>query len=158
MLSMLVLAVLSTAALAAISQSRRARHAVDEQSMGESLARSLMSEITALPYMEASSTTIGVDAGESQGSRSTLDDVDDYNLFEESPCIMPDGKAIDGTDNWRRSVVVSWVTTTANTTATGSDTGVKRIWVIVRHNNVAVARLTALRAKAWDDTLAAGGL
>ncbi|MFO0830270.1 MAG: hypothetical protein U0637_00370 [Phycisphaerales bacterium] len=157
-LSMLVLAVLATAALAAVSQSRRARALVDEQSMGASLARSMLAEITALPYMEPSSTSIGVDSGESQSLRGTLDDVDDYNLYAESPCTTRDGAPVDGTDTWRRTVVVSWVPVSANTTPTGSDTGLKRVWVTVRHGDRVVARLSALRAEAWDDVLAVGGL
>lgn len=157
-LSLLVLSVLATAALAAVSQARRARAAVDEQSLGEGLARSLLSEIAALPYMESSSTTIGVDAGEAQATRTTLDDVDDYNLYSDQPCTNEDGTVIAGTDNWRRSVVVSWVPASASTTTSGSDTGLKRVWVTVRHNDKVVARVSALRGKTWDAMLASGGL
>ncbi len=156
-LSLLVLAVLATASLSAISQSRAARSAVDEQSKGAALARSFLGEITALPYMESSSTTIGVDGGENASDRTTFDDVDDYNGFSEAPCIGLDGKTIDGTDLWKRSVVVAWVPVSANTTTTTSDTGLKRIWVTVSHNGREVTRLTGLRGKAWDDMLTAGG-
>ncbi|HEX2838428.1 MAG TPA: hypothetical protein VHN77_09905 [Phycisphaerales bacterium] len=157
-LSLLVLAVLATASLSAISQSRAARLAVDEQSMGSALARSLLSEIAALPSMESASTTIGVDGGENASDRTTFDDVDDFNGFSESPCIALDGKVIDGTDAWQRSVVVAWVSVSATTTTTTSDTGLKRVWVTVSHNGRAVTRLSALRGKAWDDMLTAGGL
>lgn len=157
-LSMLVLAVLATASLSAIAQSRAARLAVDEQSMGSALARSLLSEIAALPYMESASTTIGVDGGENASDRTSFDDVDDFNGFSEAPCIGLDGKTIDGTDQWKRSVVVAWVPVSANTTTTTSDTGLKRIWVTVSHNGREVTRLTALRGRAWDDMLTTGGL
>ncbi len=126
--------------------------------MGESLARSMLSEISALPYKEPSSVTIGMDAGESSASRGTLDDVDDYNLYTESPCTLKDGTPIAGTDNWERSVIVAWVPVNSTITVTGADTGLKRIWVNVKHNGKLVTRLSALRAQAWDDMLASGGL
>jgi hypothetical protein len=157
-LSLLVLAVLATAALAAVSQAGKTRATVDEQSLGESLARGLLCEITALPYKEPASTIIGLDAGEVHATRSTLDDADDYNLFSETPCTTRDGTTIDGSDTWQRSVAVSWVPVSASTTATGTDTGLKRIWVTVRHNGRVVARLSALRGQTWDTMLTAGGL
>lgn len=157
-LSMLVLAVLATASLSAISQSRAARLAVDEQSMGSMLARSLLSEIAALPYMETGSTTIGLDAGENASDKTAFDDVDDFNGFSETPCGGLDGKTIDGTDGWERAVVVAWVPVSATTTATTTDTGLKRFWVTVKHNGRVVTRLSALRGKAWDNMLTAGGL
>ena len=157
-LALLVMSVLATAALSAVAQARRTRAIVDQRSLGDMLARTMLSEITALPYKASGSTTIGMEGGEDPADRRTFDDADDYHLFSESPCLQHDGKSIDGTDNWERSVIVAWVPVGSLTTTSGTDTGLKRVWVNIKHNGRLVTRLSALRAQAWDDALASGGL
>ena len=48
--------------------------------------------------------------GESNGTRSAINDFDDYNAWTESPLKNKDGKAIPNTTSSTRSVVVTWVT------------------------------------------------
>jgi len=130
-ISLLIVAIMLTAALATVGTSSRNRDQQQEMLRGATLARRLMSEIVAQKYQQPSATTtvLGPETGE---TRATFNDVDDYNGYTDSPPIDSSGIAISGYTGWSRSVEVKWADpATLLPAATQSETGIKRIVVTV---------------------------
>jgi len=89
---------------------------------GVALARQLLSEVVQCQYEDPD----GSDTGE---SRSTWEDLDDYNGFSESTVSSKSGAALSGYTGWRRTVAVDLVNLTSPNTVAATDVGLKRITV-----------------------------
>lgn len=151
-LSIALVGGLLAASLQAVSGIGAQRQTTLERARGFVLAKMLMEEIMALPYLEpgVTSSTIGPGAGENAtGNRSLFDDVDDYNGWKEEPPADKDGGKITGFEGWSREVSVQWVDPDDGKTVKASDTRVKKITVKAKRNGVIVT-LSALRARAYD--------
>ncbi len=83
--SMAIIATSIAASLRAFGSYAAGRRVFEERAVAIELANQLMAEINQLPFAEAGSTTIGLDAGELASSRSTFDDIDDYHNWDVSP-------------------------------------------------------------------------
>lgn len=152
-ISLVLVGGLMAAALQVVGAAVRTDQLTMDSSRGRLLAEELMTEILLKAYSEPSggAAAIGTNTGEASAtSRAAFDDVDDYHGWVESPCRLVDGTTIPGTTGWSRSVSVAWVSVTTPTTTSGTDTGLKRVTVEVRRDGRVVARLTALRARAWN--------
>lgn len=114
------------------------------------LAEGLLSEILLLPYMEPGRTSspIGRGSGELSSDRSTLDDVDDYHNYTESPPKSLENEPLPGFVGWERSVVVHWVNPDNLSRTRGSESGVKRVTVQVRRNGQLLATAIGIRSNA----------
>ena len=151
-LSVFILGVVLVAALSTVGASGRARQKMADRARGTPIAQELMTEILAQAYKDADpgASDLGPEPSESfPQNRSRFDDVDDYDGWSASPPETKDGEPIEGFDDWRRSVAVTWVDPDDLTQVCGSETGIKRITVIVAHNDVPVATLVAIRTNAW---------
>ncbi|MFO1065254.1 MAG: hypothetical protein U0892_15420 [Pirellulales bacterium] len=97
------------------------------------VAQLLLVEIAEKPFEEVGTSTyfLGTESGESLNTRSTLDDVDDYNGLSMNTITDRDGNAVPGTTGWRCSINVSHVTPSTFTDAYFIRTGLKRIDVTI---------------------------
>jgi len=148
-LCVLLVAVAAATAMNVVRESAKMQFRTTDLATARLLADGLMADITALPYKDPvyTTTTLGVDTGETTSSKSNYDDVDDYNGWTESPPQDRDGNTLSGYTGWKRTATVEWVSLTAPAgTASGLETGLKRITVQVYHNNILILSRVALRA------------
>jgi Tfp pilus assembly protein PilV len=131
----LSLGVLALAPLLAYSV--RASGRVDQVKVATQLSTELLEEIlmhkwdTLTPATGVSiargSTTLGVDAGETAGIKTTFDDIDDFNGYGESPPRDPLMQSLTVFNGYTRTVSVSYVT--AALVASGMPTDYKQVQV-----------------------------
>lgn len=116
---------------------------------GPGLAQELMAEIMSLPYKDptANSTTIGTDSGEALATRSTLDDIDDYNGLSATGIRSKAGTLRSGYTTWHQQVNVVWIEVLTGLPWVLGDTGLKRITVTVTSPDGEASQLTAYRFK-----------
>jgi prepilin-type N-terminal cleavage/methylation domain-containing protein len=124
---------------------------------GPGLARDLLAEIMSMPYEDPQNPggANGVDSGESSGTRSTFDDVDDYNGWSSSNGVSRAGTARTGYTGWSHAVTVTWAERATGTAYLVSDTNLKRITVTVTSPTATVTQLVGLRSRygALEQTL-----
>ena len=144
--SILLVGGVMVAALHSIGASVTGRKFSDGRARGQFLADSLMTEILAQAYQdEDNAGLLGLETGEADVHRNKFDDVDDYRGHTDSPPKHRDGNAINGFSNWSRIVTVNRADLQAPNTALISESGLKRIKITVKHNNVPVATLVAFK-------------
>lgn len=117
-----------------------------DRSRGQLLAEALASEILMQAYANPDGAPLwGLEVGESNASRTTFDDVDDYDGWTESPPTLRDGTVLADFGGWSRSVAVAWVDADNLNQPILLDEGVKRVTITVRHNGVPAATRTVIR-------------
>jgi MSHA pilin protein MshD len=139
----------AVAALRATSGTALARVRAADRATATTLADGLMNEILAKPYADPDGAgLLGYEAGESSADKSTFDDVDDYNGWNESPPRDPTGSTIAGLSGWSRSVQVVRVSPTSLGQTSLTETGAKRVTVTVRRGATTVATRVAVKTEA----------
>ncbi len=150
-ISILLVGGLVVVALNTVGASVSGRQFTRNRGRGDLLAHHLMGEILRQAYEEPVDTPIwGRESGESGGSRSAYDDVDDYDGWADSPPEDKDGTDLADLTGWERSVAVEFVDPDSLTTVSATDTGVKRITVTVRRDGVDKAALTSIKTIAGE--------
>jgi len=145
----LVVSILMVSAMRAAGMAARYQFATSDRARARFLAGQLMMDILATSYEDPNVTPLcGVESGETTSSKVNYDDVDDFNGWSESPPQDRDGNAMPELTNWQRSVAVVWVTSTNLATVSATETGVKRITVTVKKNNVTLSTRVAIKVKA----------
>jgi MSHA pilin protein MshD len=110
------------------------------------LASDLLGEILGRNYVEpVTSPVFGPEADEATQNRTAFDDVDDYHGWTESPPQHRTGVEMSYLTNWRRGVVVEYVSPGNPNVVVGSDQGAKRITVTVEFRGSPIATATGLR-------------
>ena len=151
-ISIVIVGGMLVAALTTVAQSSRGLQRISEKARGTMLAQQLMAEILLLDYEEPVDTPgFGRESSESGGDRENYDDVDDYDGWASSPPQEKNGVKMDGYLGWARSVEVDWVSADDLVTVVGSETGAKRIIVVVKRVDAVRATLTAVRTSAADE-------
>ena len=114
------------------------------------LAQALIDEILDQPYVELDGTpAFGPETGETDGgTRTSYDDVDDYNAWTANPPEGKNGVNLPLSADWSRDVSVRWVSANNTETSTASDEGLKRILVTVRHKGEPAASLSVVVSRA----------
>ena len=152
-ISVLVLGGVMAAVLNTVGATATIRRLDTDRVRGHALAMDLLDEIVARDYAEPGGAggALGPEAGETgTGDRSAFDDVDDYDGWVGSPPSMPNGTVLPGLSGWSRSVKVVWASASDASIDAGSDTGLKRITVIVRSGDRIVESVSTVRAAAMD--------
>ena len=151
--AMTVMSVMLVAALNTVAAARVGQYKAEERNRSVLLAQRLMAEILQQAYADPTVglASFGLDTGETTGNRSLFDDVDDYNGWQASPPQNKDGSAIAWAADYGESVSVAWVSPNNLSQTAGSETGVKRIVVTIKHLGRDVLTLTAYRTSAWVD-------
>jgi MSHA pilin protein MshD len=165
MICIVLVGVSIAASMRTVGATIRQRGTTSDKAVGMLLGQQLLSEILEQYYKEPSGTAaFGPETGEA-GSRSLFDDVDDYNGWSEAPPKDLAGATLSGLTAWKREVLVEQVSSSDAMVAsikvsgtnvgyglrTGSpgDSGVKRVTVTIKKNNVTVVTLKAVRTDAW---------
>lgn len=150
--SVILVAVMFAAVMTTVGAARVVRYKTDGRSRGSTLAHDLMAEILQTPYEEPDGPgALGRDPSESGGDRADFDDIDDYDDWDASPPELKDGTAMNLPVGWSRAVEVRWIFANNLTLTSGTETDAKRIIVTVKHNNVTMAQITAIRTRAFPE-------
>lgn len=150
--SLVIVGIMMTAAMSVAGQAARTRLAQEEAVRGECLARQLLSEINTKLYQQPNAVTLLL-GPELLETRTTYNDVDDFNGWFESPPQYANGSAIPGYTGWSRAVKVDWVTLNGLLQPPGgfatslTETGLKRITVTVTSPSGKVTTMVGLRGK-----------
>ncbi len=143
-----IVGLMLVAALRTVGAARVLEVRSSDSFKGALLAQSLMTEILAKPYSDpTASVTLGVDPGESTGTRAKFDDVDDYNGWDCTPPQQADGTQETNLSGWRTAVAVVWVDPYDPRKTSLLETGAKRITVTVQRRNGLAATLVAVRTR-----------
>jgi type II secretory pathway pseudopilin PulG len=149
-MSTLLVGLVLVGAMNLLGATVRGRSKATDLARGQQFAQQLMTEILNMTYREGGSLgpdpTVLILVPE---VRSQFDDVDDFNLYWESPLLTRSGGIIANTSGWRRSVEVAWINPSSPATVVGSDQGVKRITVTVQRSGQTVAQLACLRSNKY---------
>jgi hypothetical protein len=149
--SVVIVGVMLVTALNTVGAARLGEYKIAERSRGLLLAQDLMAEILQREYEDPDGTVVfGAESGEQTSTRTDFDDVDDYHNWLKSPPQQKDGTTIPDLAGWERSVEVVWIAPGNLSQTVGSDQGVKRATVTVKHNGVPVASVSAFRTSAWE--------
>jgi type II secretory pathway pseudopilin PulG len=150
--SVILVAVMFAAVMTTVGAARVVRYKTDGRSRGSTLAHDLMAEILQTPYEEPDGPgAFGRDPAESGGDRAEFDDIDDYDNWNSSPPELRDGTPLSLPVGWSRAVEVRWIVANNLTLTSGTETDAKRIIVTVKHNNVTMAQITAIRTRAFPE-------
>ena len=142
----LIVGILLVAVMNTVGFSNAAQYKSTEQARGEALAQAIMAEILNQAYEEPDDIpSFGRESSESGGSRTTWDDVDDFNEWSASPPEQPDSTQLPNFNGWTRRVSVEWVNPNDLSQTASTETGVKRITVTIERNNRVIASLIAIR-------------
>ncbi len=145
--STLLVSVIMIGALNSLGAVVRGRLATGDAGYAKQLANQLMAEIMETEYQEPVDPPLfGREGAESSSVRTLWDDVDDYHLCSFSPPTSRTGTKLANTTGWQREVTVEFVSVTNPATVVGTDSGLKRVTVIVRRNGTILARAVALRS------------
>lgn len=146
---LLIVGVAITAGLQSLGSFAIGSRAWRERSIATVLANQLMAEINALPYADPSgASVIGRDAGETTGTRTTYDDIDDYDGWNESPPKDASGNVMTQYSGYRQQVSVVYDTSLATKTGLTIAGGTsKKITVTVSKDNKILAKLTTIRTQ-----------
>lgn len=149
--SNLLVGVLLVAALKSSGSTLLTQRMIADMSRGAWLVDALVAEIQLLTYMEPglSSSSIGLESGESGGSRSDYDDFDDYNGWSDSPPQNKDGTTIANLSGWQRKVSVEWVNLNDVAAVSATESGVKRATVTVSLNGDILATRVIIKVKGF---------
>ena len=148
----LLVGILFTAAVQAVGLSGTIQFKAADRARGRALAWALVDEVVQQKYSLASDPSssvfdllLGATAGPRAGDRTGFDDVDDYRNYSDAPPLNRDGTAVPGAAGYARRVTVAYADPLDLTQPSATDTGVKRVTVVVTRNGQTVARATALR-------------
>ncbi|MGL4514593.1 MAG: hypothetical protein ACRCT8_16005 [Lacipirellulaceae bacterium] len=147
-----LVAVVVVASLETLGGAARSHQMATTATDAVNLADDMIAEVMAREYADPEGgTALGMDSAESATvNRFTLDDVDDYDVRDETPPVARDGTPIPGYSGWTRSTRVRFlnrVRETDGTIATRSDDqGLKQIWVGVTNPAGVTRSFVALRS------------
>lgn len=144
-ISIVIVATMIVASLYAFGGEARGRSVQTAAAVADGLAAGLLSEILQCKYVDPASPVFGPETGETNGTRSAFDDVDDYNAWAETVIQNKDGSTLAGYTGWQRSVVVTYLNP-ADLTVAGTDTGLKKITVTVTDPRGRQTSVSALRS------------
>jgi hypothetical protein len=144
--STFIVSLMMVGALNSLGAATRSSDSIGNRAVALGLADELMSEIVQVAYKDPDQTPLfGREPGESNGLRSTYDDVDDYLSWNNKPPLYRDGTVMPDRADWRQRVDVQRVRLDDLTQPSGSDQGVKLIRVRIEYRNQVLADQYALR-------------
>lgn len=152
----LIVAILLGVALTTLGSSRAGQVRLTQEAVAHMLAAELLGEIVTLPYHDPNDVSLlGIELSEvlTPQTRTTLDDVDDYHNWSESPPQTRDGTPMTQFAGYQRTVRVDYVTHNDLTTPVLLDSGIKRIRVQVLRNGKPLATLTTIRTDSRQNLL-----
>ena len=145
-ISSLIIGTMFVAAVNTVGASRLSQYKTSVVTQGQMLADLLLAEILVQNYADPSgSLTFGPEFGESNGTRSGFDDVDDYHGWSGKSALDKSGSAIEDFSDWQRNITVEWVDPMNPNQVKPAETNAKRITVTVKYSDTEVISLTVIR-------------
>ena len=153
MICVLIVGGLFVAALQTLSAARVSQRQTTQRSRAQMLAQAMIEEIVTQPYLDPQARAgFGPEPDETDDeTRRAFDDVDDYHKWTATPPETATGAALDGFAGWTRRVAVHHADPNRPEQSMQADTGLKRIVVTVKHRSAVLAKVAALRSRAWPD-------
>lgn len=121
-----------------------------DKAIAANLANELSEEIGSKLFQEPAAAdvdSLGADFGE---TRSTYDDIDDYQGMTNTPPQLSDSTKLTNLANWSRVVRIDHVSVNDPSAQSAVYTGLKRVTVTVNKNGVELASIISLHAHAAD--------
>ena len=148
--STLIVSVLLVAALQTVGAAQLASHKTADRRLGRLLAGELMARILPLAYVSPSFPTAALGPDIDDVARGGVyDDVDDYNGWSETLDAAGSKSLGNAVRGLHRKASVALVASNSLTgTASVTDTGFKRITVVVERDGVEIGRAVAIRTSA----------
>lgn len=151
----LVVSLLLVAAVSTVASARAGERSTQDRANADTLAESLMREIQAQAYSDASDTPASsgpTPAEAATGNRSLFNDVNDYAGWSESPPLNKAGASLGLDATWRREVRVEFVVPASPGSSSATDQGLATVRVRVSRNNVPLVTLSSLRSAGLPAT------
>lgn len=146
-ISLSIMTILLTVSMRTLSVAKRREGSTVAAAVGRQLADDMLQEILGQSYQDPDgSPNFGTEDLESTAARQTLDDVDDYHGLVDSPPTDRDGLSLSRYAGMQRNVAVQWVQATSPHSVTASESGIKRITVIVTDRDGKTLQLSGYRA------------
>ena len=117
--------------------------------LANQLAEEIATKVFTDPQVDAIDA-IGVDDAERAANRTDFDDVDDYHGWSSSPPKISSDQTNFALGLWTRSVKVVHVELNDAQTVSATNTGLKRVTVVVSKNGVELAKVESLHSKSAD--------
>ncbi len=131
MISTVLVGTLMVTAMSASGFHAANSRAIDQMATAQALSNRLLAEVIALRFAEsASSTTLGVDSGETLALRQTWDDVDDANGYSSTPPKSRTGSSRTDMTGWTEAVSVGFVSV-SDLSSSSTATPLKRVTVTI---------------------------
>ena len=146
-ISVLIVAIMLTAALYTLGGTARGRLVQSKRRHGLFLARQLISEISQACYEDPESddhSWFGPEPGDTFLTRAGFDDVDDYATWSASPPQAKDGTALPGYEGWQRLAEI------IHLSLAGFEDSLKQIKVVVADPEGNETVLYAVRSRFAD--------
>ena len=158
-ISLLLVGTMLVAVLHTVGASQMGQRLNAERERAMLLAEDLMAEIVQQPYEDPDGTILfGKEANEPPANnRAAFDDVDDYHNWSSTPPEYKDGTPIAWATRYERTAIVEWVAANDLGQTSVTETGAKRIRVLVYYGERKLAELEAVRTIARPDPLAEAG-
>ena len=121
-----------------------------KRTQATNLAQDLMDEIMGKEFRDPNQPPgWGIESGETQGVRTTYDDVDDYSAWKNyNPPEDIGGNALNLYADFTRSVSVFFVDASLTGASESSNYSIKEIIVSVAHSDIATVSLYGLKTKS----------
>jgi type II secretory pathway pseudopilin PulG len=146
-----IVAIMIGGGLAAVTQARKSRNLAEERAQARQVASMLLEEALALAYEDPQEPggLIGPDTYEDPSDRFGFDDTDDYHGLLLQP--VTDSNAAWLTDvSWIAEFRVVWIDLSDATAERASDTGIKRIELVLRRGDRIVLRAGGVKSRGWE--------
>ena len=144
--STMIVGMLYVAALNSLGAATRSSESTGNRAVATGLADELMAEILQTNYSDPTDTPVfGPEGAESSGPRTAFDDIDDYNVWNQSPPRARDGTQMADRVGWRQRVTVNYVVPATPTQTSATDQGAKRVKVTIEYNGAVLAEQFAVR-------------
>ncbi len=153
--STLVVSLLLVAAVSTVASARAGERSTQDRAQADTLAESLLLEIQAQAYSDASDTPASsgrTPAEAATGNRSLFNDANDYTGWTESPPLSKGGASLGLDATWRREVRVEFVDPANPATTSATDQGLASIRVRVSRNAIPLVTLTTFRSAGLPAT------
>ena len=105
--STLLVATVLLASISASANLRHNHHDAHAASRGRQLAAILLDEVSAKNFRDSGDEVLfGLESDESSTDRTTFDDVDDYEGYQDAPPHFHDGTTVPGYEGWQATFTV----------------------------------------------------
>lgn len=132
LISTLITGLILVGAARLVGSAIDSRMRIEQVHIGNILAQELLAEVVQAPYEDLDEPGgMGLESGESTSTRSTWDDVDDYDGWSSTPPQNKSGTDHTGFDEWTREVTIQYADPDNPSANSATDQGLKRISITI---------------------------